>query len=294
MAYALDQNNQSRIPPSDPTNTAQYMTLVVDGTATRRPNSGDVNVTGGSLNPFFDECLRFGNKLESNKTYYFHAKIQRMLAPQKFYLYLVQYDAVDNRTQYLKTVEVQGGDTKDWVDLEFIFTPLLAFDCILFELQRTIDDYRLETRYPRIVYEEVSEVNNRVPQLVPSTSRKAEFIKMGIQSHPGLLMCINNEEIHIGRSGTYEVRNGIVTVKFFSVVLAAEERVDDVVCYLIIKKGGKDERAKDLQEYLDWLGTEPTIIDDIQTNSKSILANPKRRGMDSFVLDYMYEEVQNN
>ena len=36
-------------------------------------------------------------------------------------------------------------------------------------------------------------------------------------------MCINGEEIRTGRSGVYELKNGLVQTAFFSVVTGAEE-----------------------------------------------------------------------
>lgn len=290
MAYVLNQFNQANLTPRDVSATNDYMTLIANGKALRRQNITDAGVSGGSLNPFYDECIKFGSSLSANKTYYFHAKIQRLTGPQRFYLYLVDYDNEDTRTQYIKTVDVQGGDTNDWVDLEFLFTPMLTFNCLLFELQRTIDDYRTDTRYPRIVYEELSIVNNALDTKLTSSSsggKEIRLTKMGVQSHPGLIMCINGEEIHIGRSGTYEVRNGIIKVDFFSVVIAAEEDCSPTATTPLIVDG---RRAVSLKEFLDYKAKEATITASDSTNSECIYGKSKLRGMDAFTLDYMYEE----
>ena len=284
MSYVLNQLNQPQVDATDPGQTTSYMTLQTAGTASRRENVSDSGVSGGSLNPFYDECVQFNKSLTTGATYYFHAKIKRLTSSQKFYIYLVNYDdtaSTDTKTQYLKTIEVQAGDESDWVDFEMLFSPLMGFDCLLFQLQRTIDDYRTDTRYPRIVYEELSLVNNAITTKITAG---AELTKIGVQSHPGLIMCVNGEEIHIGRSGTYEVRNGIISVDFFSVVSAAEEDYDGTNPLTI------DSKKVTLEQYLSSVAAETTITSSTSTNSKCIFGYSKLRGMDAFVLDYMYKE----
>ena len=284
MSYILNQLNQPQVDATDPAQTQVYMTLQEAGTAKRRQNSSDSGVSGGSLNPFYDECIQFNKSLTSGAAYYFHAKIKRLTDSQKFYLYLVHYDdqgSLNSKTQYLRTIEVQAGDTDDWVDFEMLFSPLQPFDCLLFQLQRTIEDYRINTRYPRIVYEELSLVNNAITTKIAAG---AELTKIGVQSHPGLIMCINNEEIHIGRSGIYEVRNGIISVDFFSVIAAAEEDYNGANPLTI------NGQKATLAQYLSSVAAETEITSSDATNSKCIFGNSKLRGMDAFVLDYMYKE----
>lgn len=284
MSYVLNQLNQPQIDATDTAETISYMELQTHGTARRRGNVSDSGVSGGSLNPFYDECVQFNSSLTAGATYYFHAKIKRLTSSQKFYIYLVNYDdegSTDAKTQYLKTIEVQAGDENDWVDLELLFSPIIQFNCLLFQLQRTIDDYRTETRYPRIVYEEFSLIHNAITNKIKAG---VELTKIGVQSHPGLIMCINGEEIRIGRSGTYEVRNGIISVEFFSVVAAAEEDYNGTNPLTI------DSKKVTLSQYLASVAEEETITANDATNSKCIFDNSKLRGMSAFVLDYMYKE----
>ena len=275
MGYVLNQFNQPRNEPTS-TNSANntiYMELLTDGVAKRRRNMGDNGVTGGTLNPFYDECIQFNGGLSAGLNYYFHSKIKRLSSDQVFYIYLVNYNDVsageDVKTQYLKTITVQGGSSTEWVDFELLFTPLIQFDCILFQLQRTIEDYRTGTRYPVIVYEELSLVKNMLSSQI---KQGVSLMKMGIQSRPGLLMCINGEEIHIGRTGIYEVKNGIITVDFFSVVTGAVP-TNNIGFLLNQLAGMRDVEGGD------------------NTNSRCIFNEPKKRAISPFTLDYMYEEV---
>ena len=276
MGYVLNQFNQPRteFSSANSANNSIYMELLTDGVAKRRRNIGDNGVTGGTLNPFYDECVQFNGSLSAGLNYYFHAKIKRLASDQIFYIYLVNYAEISGgeevKTQYLKTITVQGGATTEWVDLELLFTPLIQFDCLLFQLQRTIEDYRTGTRYPVIIYEELSLVKNMLSSQI---RQEVSLLKMGVQSHPGLMMCINGEEIHIGRTGIYEVKNGIITVDFFSVVTAA-----------VPDSGG-------LSSLMSQLAAVPAIETSAATNSRCIFNQPKKRSISPFTLDYMYEEV---
>ena len=287
MGYVLDQFNQQRIEASDLSNTSVYMTSNLKGTAKRKKEVTDNGVVGNGLPALYNECVQLEKPFTAGSVYYFHAKIKRLATAQRLYLFLTHYDEVigeENQSQYIKTIDIQGGDPDDWTDFEVIFSPLITFDCILFQLQRVVEDYRDETRYPRIIYEELSEINNLITDKI---GYEIELIKIGVQSHPGLTMCINQEEIKVGRSGVYEVRNGIVTVNFFSVVQAAEE---DINGSNPLKINGK---TVSLDVYLNAVAAESTVTASSATNSKCIFSNSKIRSMDAFVLDYMYKEGEN-
>ena len=271
MAYVLGQYNKNKTVPDDNI----FMTLITEGTNRRKQTSTDDGV-GGSVNPFTNECCYILNGLSAAQNYYFHGKIKRMLSAQTIYIKLINYEEdtqIGEVEQYIKTVNIAGGNLHEWVDIEFVFTPLLEFDTILFELQRTVDDYRQETRYPIIAYQELSKIENLISARIRSG---IELIKIGVQSHPGLLMCINGEEIHTSRSGIYELKNGIILVSFFSVISAAKEQTTDLE---------------------DWMDLVNRLVDQARTeqekaaiNSRCFFGTSKKRIIDSFTLDYMYRE----
>ncbi len=231
--------------------------------------------------------MQFSSSLNAGTNYYVHAKIKRLSSDQIFYIYLVNYEEETGtdvqKTQYLKTITVQSGLETEWVDFEIIFSPLINFDSILFQLQRTVEDYREETRYPVIVYEEASKLNNIISSDIQSG---ASLTKIGVQSKPGLVMCINGEEIHVGRSGLYEMRNGIITTSFFSVVNAANENING--SNPLVLPDTKEKTT--IEGYLAYLASLPTETSSLKTNSKCIFSNSKVRQIDSFTLDYMYKE----
>lgn len=284
MSYVLGQYNKNRNVADDDI----FMTLITAGTVDRRNSGGDSEVVGEE-SIFQDECIRVAN-LSNTNNYYFHGKIKRMTTDQVFQIKLVFYEPStqeeENKEQYIKTITVSKGNINEWVDVEFIFSPLLAFDCILFELQRTIADYRYEIRYPHIAYEELSVVNNIISSRI---SDGAKLIKVGVQSHPGLLMCINGEEVRTCRTGIYELKNGIMTVGFFSTVASIEEDDNTMINWINnvnveIERITEEEEAGEITP--EQAETEKAAI----PSACFFGSNKKARHIDSFTLDYMYKE----
>lgn len=273
MAYMLGQYSKAAGDDSI------FMTLVTNGTAKRKEIQSDTGTSGTGI-VFENECLQSGTLFNNNNNYYFHGKIKRMSSNQVFTIKLVNYSGDDDIEQYIKKITVGGGDTHEWVDIEFVFNPYTTFDTILFELQRTAEDYSDGVRYPKIIYEEVSVINNIIPRKI---GNDIELLKIGVQSKPGLLMCINGEEIRTSRSGIYELRDGVIVITFFSIVAAASEQtaaLDNAIAQI--------NSEWDAAEALPTAAQRQVAKEAI--NSVSILDKSKTRTIDNFVLDYLYKE----
>ena len=258
MSYILGQYNKNR-----GVNDNAFMTLITSGTALRKAFNEDSGVSG-ITNIFEDEYVKVSALLNTNH-YYFHGKIKRLNTEQTFNIKLVNDTTsgseTENVDQYIKTIKVapKGSGLSEWADVEFIFTPIITFDSILFELQRTIADYT-SPRQPIIFYEELSIINNIIPTQIKDG---VKLIKLGVQSRPNLLMCIEGEEIRTCRTGIYELKNGIITINFFS------------VCHAIAEGSGS------------------TMEQDMETATISQCyfgSDKANREIDSFTLDYMYRE----
>ena len=277
MAYVLGQYNKNIQDSSD-----AFMTIIPDGTVRRYTGTSS---SGTSIDVFVNECIQINNGLSTNNNYYFHGKIKRMVSDQVFYVKLIKYNndsQEDTLEQYIKTITVTKGDPNDWLDVEFIFTPYSdTFDTILFELQRTVDDYRVEVRQPILIYEEISLINNIIYSKIMAG---ISLIKMGIQSHPGLLMCINGEEIRISRTGIYEIKNGIILINFFSVVAGADEDNKNLIPGLISEINAAWEAAELIPDVEERQAAKAAI------GSRCIFNSNKTRTIDSFSMDYMYQE----
>ena len=284
MSYIIGQYNHTRNSEGD----NAYINLITSGEALRRKGQTDSESSSSSFSSFDDECLKV-SQFTHSEYYYFRCYVKRMSTQQVFNIKLVNYthptEITEEVEQYLKTVTIQGGNADEWVSVECIFNPVIQFDTILFELQRGLEDYRLGARYPLIAYQELGTINNIINTQIRSGSA---LLKIGVQSCPNLKMCINGEEIYSPRSGIYELRNGIIPISFFSVVNAAQENTSTMEDWM----AEKGAQALQIEE-----NVEAGIITREEANelykemrSSCFLNTSKSTIIDSFILDYMYEE----
>ena len=268
MSYVLNQYNH----PKEVDDKNIFLTLVTAGQAKRRKAITDSEVNGNGGISFQDECVQIPGGLIKDTNYYFHGKIKRLSSTQTFDIKLINYDDDKIKEQYIKTIDIISGANSEWVNVDFIFTPAENFDTIVFELRRTREDFSdVQPRFPIIIYEELSVINNIITSQI---GQGVALVKLGVQADPGLMMCINGEQIYVGRTGIYELRNGIIKATMFSVAEPAEE--------LPAAAGGVN--IKELEQFLASIGADPVF-----TTSRCIFNAPKIRTIDRFTLDYMYE-----
>lgn len=222
------------------------------------------------------------NTFLTSNNYYYHGKIKELSSNQIINIYLVTATKTQGSTsytigevmQFIKQVNIIAGDeTKSqWADIECTFTPYDgSFNAILFELNRTAtDDYTTAgPRYTLMIHTEISIIKNLLTNPI-SIGNNSKVLKLGVQSRPNLVMCINGEEIRTSRTGIYEIRNGIVPITFFSIVTGAFNT---------------DVHQKELDLNVEW-NTRPH--NEIQ--SACLIDKLSTRVTDSFTMDYMYRQ----
>lgn len=101
---------------------------------------------------------------------------------------------------------IQGVNT-EYFSYEIVFTPNDTYTYLGFVLSRTNYDYlgaapRDDVR-TNINFDQNGDVCT-INNILPISS----VVKIGIQTRPGTLMCINREPIRVGRSGTWELNTG--------------------------------------------------------------------------------------
>lgn len=301
MNYRISQYNYS--PNSlEPDSDKKFMSVIDSSDIWKAAKintliDSNSNVILGATNT--EECVKFehGKALNSENIYYLHAKIKRMTSDMTIYVQLANYNSTpaQRTTQYLQTINIQRGNNSEWYDFEIIFKPLTDnFDCIVFQLQRTVADFSGDGyRVPIILYEELSIIKNFKTNLTDN-----RIIKMGIQARPGILMCINGQEIHIGKNGIYEIRNGIIYVDYFSIVKAATEIEGEATPIngedKMIVNGEYIKVHKDcytLEQFLYEMANsnKNQNLGEGETYSECIFNHPKKRTINAFTIDYMYE-----
>lgn len=174
------------------------------------------------------QALTSGNK---QRSYYIRFKIFKQDTIQKITIRLVNTMKTEDNVQIIETVEIPIGNTTDYSTFELILSPNdnHSYNQIYFELNRELIDYNtLNTdgtygRKINILIDRLDEIYNVIDFLETSIENKSALKQIGVQGPPGLLMSINGEAIRIGRSGLYEINNGINTT-FIGFIVEANEK----------------------------------------------------------------------
>ena len=165
---------------------------------------------------FYNICgnLTGDNILNNQNCYYLKFGIQqRSDSEQVFYLKLRNTEEVQDNEQFIEEYKVGRGTGV--VYFEVILAPNSTYNQILWELQRTALDYRIINadgsygRIANIVINNYSRLVDIITVLKSTYSNLEYFTKIGIQGPPSLLMCINRQQIRLGKSGIYELNNEI-------------------------------------------------------------------------------------
>ena len=171
---------------------------------------------------FQNPCGNIQNNyvLTSQNYYYLRFKVkQREDSSQRFYLKLCNRDdgtiQDQNQEQIIDEFTVPQG--VGYVYFESIIAPNTTYDQILWELRRIALDYTYidpteEDKIGRVMQvdiESCAQIKNVIDFLKPNYTNLKSLAKIGVQGPPSLLMCINGEQIRIGKSGIYEINNGI-------------------------------------------------------------------------------------
>lgn len=165
---------------------------------------------------FYNACgnLSGNNIVNSQNCYYLRFGVyQREDSEQVFYLKLRKTEETEDNEQIIEEFKVNRGNGITY--FETIISPNATYNQILWELQRTALDYRMinaDDTYGRVMTVTIDKYTRLIDVLntLKSTYPNLQYLtKIGIQGPPSLLMCINREQIRLGKSGIYEINNGI-------------------------------------------------------------------------------------
>ena len=158
----------------------------------------------------------FHASLSSSKGYYIKLKIYKQATTQNIIIKMEDGANPSKGGQLIGEITVPSGDSSDYYIFEKVFMPSRNYNKVRIELERSAIDYvpneNQANIYGRIVNVDVlsfAEVKNIIPYRLK---------RIGVQGTPGLLMCINGEQIQIGKSGMFEINIDYI-VSYFGVVL---------------------------------------------------------------------------
>jgi len=178
-----------------------------------------------------DNILKALTNDNKQRSYYIRFKIFKQDTVQKITIKLINTEKTTDNVQMIEDIEIPVGDSADYDIFEMVLSPNdnHAYNQIYFQLNRELIDYNTlkpDGTYGRemnISIDRLDEIYNVINYLNTSIDNRGVLKQIGVQGPPGLLMSINGEAIRIGRSGLYEINNGINTT-FIGFVIESNEK----------------------------------------------------------------------
>lgn len=187
----------------------------------------ETSLSGNSLK-FIDQYISLSDEpsLTSNNSYYLRFQVKKRSpvsmgsmndnGDQDIYLKLQHSDNSNTNEQILKKYFISAKEDPnknedEYEIFEIVFTPNTEYDQITWELHRVGIDYAIDQTDDDNTYGRLAEINDiKLFKIKNKKDNNAqELTKIGIQGPPSLLMCINGQQIRLGRNGIYEINNGI-------------------------------------------------------------------------------------
>lgn len=181
-----------------------------------------------------------GNKMNKQNYYYLNFSVKKMNSIQNFYLKLKNLtqsddDFSENNEQIIAEFTVpQSTIEDDWADFEIIIAPNKTYGQLYWDLRRTISNDYLSTsdmqvegaigRKMTIVINQFAIIKNIVKDI-------DKIVKIGVQGPPSLLMCINGEQIRIGKTGIFEINEDNASISFVGFIPKVK---NDILEYFIM------------------------------------------------------------
>lgn len=180
-----------------------------------------------SIIDFYDQCMYLSGVNIVSSIYSYYLKFEVTQLPEVIQEFSIKLQSdevtVDNIQNIRSFVVKQGLGTTTF---ELIFTPNSNYNQIIFELKRMALDFYTDNgdgtsgRIMNIKILQFDRVINVISSyLAKNFPGMTSLKKIGIQGPPGLLFCIDGEEIRIGRSGIYELYNEDITISYIGFII---------------------------------------------------------------------------
>ena len=176
---------------------------------------------------FYDQCMYLSGANVVSSIYSYYLKFEVTQLPeviQEFSIKLQSDEVTIDNIQNIRSFVVKQGIDK--TTFELIFTPNSNYNQIVFELKRIALDFYTNNgdgtsgRIMKIKILQFDRIINVISSyLAKNYPGMTSLKKIGIQGPPGLLFCIDGEEIRIGRSGIYELYNEDINISHMGFII---------------------------------------------------------------------------
>ena len=229
MSYNIGQFRRTQKPPQS------YMEYFVQDVDYQLNSSYPTKIDSYTFN---DLALEFINSSELNALHSYFLRFSLYdpdrppLKGQKVTIKLK--NANSETVQTIETVVKNGSGGR--LSFDILITPIATFKHIVFELERVADDYKEKNSngmYGRKINITIDSFGIIKNILTDFLNLKTPLTKISVQGPKGLKMCINGESIRIGKSGFYEIDNGM-KINYFGVILESDKGSLDQYQYFIL------------------------------------------------------------
>lgn len=183
---------------------------------------------------FKDIAFKIDNGVfDKNKNYYFKLQVKKTSFNQEFQITLQNINQQNSSSaQKIKNFYIplkQEQEINDIVVINIVFNPIKDFTHLVLRLSRTYEDFLIiKQQEQEKIYGRLIEINDegcelfQIQNILNSLQNISQFKKIGVQGPSGLLMCINGQEIRVGPSGIYQIKNGY-RINFMGFIITPEE-----------------------------------------------------------------------
>lgn len=166
---------------------------------------------------FYPQLVYPNLVLQKNTAYFVRIYFKKIETPQHITIHL--RDSANTISQKVKNFTVPAldgtaavssdnlNDPKTWIYFNFIFIPnQQGYTKISFDVVKTAYNVNINLEGNMV---HLRKIHNLITTKVKPKHNVTSLVKIGVQSRPGTLMCINGEEIRVGKTGFYEINSGV-------------------------------------------------------------------------------------
>ena len=214
----------------------------IDSYSTALSYRQDLIRNENSIIDFYDQCMYLSGANVVSSIYSYYLKFEVTQLPevtQEFSIKLQSDEVTIDNIQNIRSFVVKQGIDK--TTFELIFTPNSNYNQIVFELKRLALDFYTNNgdgtsgRIMKIKILQFDRIINVISSyLAKNYPGMTSLKKIGIQGPPGLLFCIDGEEIRIGRSGIYELYNEDINISHMGFIIKDSLFTQDGKDYFIM------------------------------------------------------------
>lgn len=218
---------------------------------------------------YYDNTLVLENAdtFDLNTTYFFHGFIKNDEKNEcTYFIKLINTDTgkgekgqkrVNTSEQFISSVTTEV-KSNGWTEIKIIFRPLESYNALTFQKsnRNLIDINKTD-----MIFQEFS--------IIKTPLANKRYTQIGVQSrNSNLNMVINKENIHMNNSCIYELKDDLIKITFFSVVV-------EMIPFKINEFGKEIELSKD------------EIFEKQKTTGNVFKPDSFKREIPEFTLDYI-------